>query len=246
MEGFNCCWYWYSWILDGTEEVAKFNAPCGITSDGTNLYVADIYENHINKIKITSKFKKTVIAGNGMASFFDGDGKSAMFSHPYGITCDSNLYVADTVNDRIRKIEISTGKVTTIAGDGRYRFSDGIGTSAQFKAPRGLLCVGSDLYVADTESHRIRKIEISTGRVTTIAGDGACGYLDGDGLSAKFNNPYSIATDDLRNLYIADTNNHMIRKLTFVPDTKKTDEVSLLNDLSEIDEIAELLDLYFL
>ena len=131
-----------------------------------------------------------------------------------GITTDgTNLYVADQSNHRIRQIVISTGVVTTLAGSGTDTFAEGTGTSASFNNPRGITTDGTNLYVSDRSNHRIRKIVISTGAVTTVAGTGSSGSADNTtGTSASFNDPRGITTDGTY-LYVTDTKNHRIRKI---------------------------------
>ena len=119
--------------------------------------------------------------------------------------------MADSVNDLIRKIIISTGVVTTLAGTGSSGSTNGTGTSASFNEPWGITTDGTNLYVAGNSNHLIRKIVISTGVVTTLAGssDGSANWT---GTSASFNYPKGITTDGT-NLYVADSGNHLIRKI---------------------------------
>ncbi len=196
-------------FADGTGTAALFQNPSGLTTDGTNLYVADRGNNKIRKIVISTG-AVTTLAGNTSGSA-DGTGTAALFNFPQGIATDgTNLYVSDTFNHRIRKIVISTGVVTTLAGN-TNSFADGTGTSALFSSPNGLTTEGTNLYVADTGNHRIRKIVISTGVVTTLAGN-TSGTTDGTGTGALFNGPTGILTDGT-NLYVIDSNNHRIRKI---------------------------------
>jgi streptogramin lyase len=156
----------------------------------------------------------TTVAG-GTGGYADGAGTDARFDEPMGITADAagNLYVADTYNHRIRKIDPS-GAVTTVAGDGTWGSADGAGTAAQFNHPSGITAdAAGNLYVADTYNHRIRKIDPS-GAVTTVAG-GTWGYAEGTGTDARFNLPSGITADAAGNLYVADYGNHRIRKLTY-------------------------------
>jgi len=102
--------------------------------------------------------------------------------------------------------------VTTLAGTGSSGSANGTGTSASFNYPRGITTDGTNLYVADYSNHLIRKIVISTGAVTTVAGTGSSGSANGTGTSASFNYPYGITTDGT-NLYVADSGNHLIRKI---------------------------------
>ncbi len=155
----------------------------------------------------------TTLAGTGSTGSANGTGTSASFYYPNGITTDgTNLYVTDQSNHLIRKIVISTGAVTTVAGTGSSGSANGTGTSASFNNPSGITTDGTNLYVADNSNHLIRKIVISTGAVTTLAGTGSSGSANGTGTSASFNNPFGITTDGT-NLYVADRNNHLIRKI---------------------------------
>jgi len=130
----------------------------------------------------------TTVAGTGSTGSANGTGTSASFYNPAGITRDgTNLYVADHNNHLIRKIVISTGAVTTVAGTGSQGSADGTGTSASFYRPTGITTDGTNLYVADYDNHLIRKIVISTGAVTTLAGTGSSGSANGTGTSASFN-----------------------------------------------------------
>ena len=137
--------------------------------------------------------------------------RSASFNYPRGITTDgTNLYVADYDNHRIRRIVISTGVVTTLAGSSEGS-TDATGTSARFYRPSGITTDGTNLYVADMYNHRIRKIVIDNGTVTTLAGSSS-GFADATGTSARFNAPVGITTDGT-NLYVTDFFNHRIRKI---------------------------------
>jgi sugar lactone lactonase YvrE len=202
--------------LDDTGTLAEFSEPKGIAVDGDgNLYVADTSNRRIRKI--TSAGIVTTLAGDGTANWLDGTGATARFNNPGGITIDGtgNLYVADTINRRIRKVTTPAGVVTTLAGDGTEAFADGTGAAARFNNPAGIAADGDgNLYVADTNNRRIRKIDAS-GNVTTIAGDGTTGWLDGPGAGARFGSLSGIAVDGAGNLYVADTGNNRIRKLTW-------------------------------
>jgi hypothetical protein len=203
----------FSGSTNGTGISASFNTPYGITTDGTNLYVADSGNHLIRKIVISTEVV-TTLAGTGLPESANGTGTSASFSIPMGITTDgTNLYVAEWMNHLIRKIVISTGAVTTLAGTGSAGVANGTGTSASFALPFGITTDGTNLYVAGFASHLIRKIVISTGVVTTLAGTaGTSGSSNGTGLSASFDSPSAITTDGT-NLYVADYSNHLIRKI---------------------------------
>ena len=145
----------------------------------------------------------------------DGAGNVARFSFAYGVATDGagNVYVADSFNNKIRKIT-PAGLVSTLAGSGAFGFSDGTGAAAQFRSPRGVAVdTAGNVYVADTFNHAIRQVTPG-GVVTTVAGSpGTSGSTDGTGNLARFNSPFAVAVDSTGNLYVADTNNHTIRKI---------------------------------
>lgn len=200
---------------DGTSRRALFNWPYGITSDGANLYVADYTNRCIRKIVIATGVVTTLAGKPRSIGSADGVGAEAAFRFIQGITTDgTNLYVTDVGNHNIRKIVISTGVVTTLAGSAENPGkADGIGTAATFNYPWGITTDGVNLYVTDDNNATIRQIEISTGVVTTLAGTvGFTGHTDGTGTTASFYNPYGITTDGT-NLYVADSYNNAIRKI---------------------------------
>ncbi|WP_295795539.1 gliding motility-associated C-terminal domain-containing protein [Mucilaginibacter sp.] len=193
---------------------ANFNRPEGLTVDNNgNVYVADEANSLIKKI--TPGGIVTIFAGSGIASFADGMGTGAFFHNPADVVVDAagNLYVADANNHRIRKIT-SAGVVTTIAGDGTVGHADGTGTAATFRLPSGIaIDAAGNLYVADSGNSLIRKISI-LGVVTTLAGSGTTGSTNGTGTAASFNGPIGIAVDVAGNVYVADSYNNLIRKIT--------------------------------
>jgi hypothetical protein len=198
---------------NATGTSASLDNPMGITTDGTNLYVADNGNHRIRKIVIDNG-TVTTLAGSSQG-YTDATGTSARFYRPRGITTDgTNLYVADMFNHRIRKIVIDNGTVTTIAGQSDNGAADGIGTAASFWNPSQITTDGTNLYVVDSFNQSIRKIVISTGVVTTVAGTpGSPGNADNPtGTSASFRGPRAITTDG-KNLYVADGTNHRIRKI---------------------------------
>jgi hypothetical protein len=157
---------------DGTGPAALFNHPFGITTDRTNLYVADRDNGTIRQIVIATGEVTTLAGTAGATGTTDGTGPAAQFKSPSGITTDgTNLYVADTANNTIRKVVIASGVVTTLAGTaGTSGSTDGTGTAALFKNPYGITTDGTNLYVADSGNNAIRQIVIATGVVTTLAG----------------------------------------------------------------------------
>ena len=199
--------------LDGTGTGARFDNPAGIAvnSAGT-VYVADVYNHKIRQISPAGVV--TTLAG-GTGGYANGSGATARFNNPRGIAVDSTgtIYVADALNQRIRVITPS-GTVSTLAGSGVAGYANGTGSAAQFAYPYGIAVDDAGvLYVADTNNHRIRKVT-QAGVVTTMAGSGTAGDADGNGASAQFNAPYGIAVDDSGSVYVADTNNHRIRKIS--------------------------------
>ena len=195
--------------------LASFDQPWDITTDGTNLYVVDT-SNHTIRQVVISTGAVTTLAGTAeeRGNTDNTTGTAASFKWPKGITTDgTNIYVADSSNHLIRQIVISTGAVTTLAGGGSGTSTDDTGTAASFSIPQGITTDGTNLYVADSSNHKIRKIVIDNATVTTLAGTGSPGSTDNTpGTSASFNEPLGITTDGT-NLYVADTKNHLIRQI---------------------------------
>lgn len=197
---------------DGKGGNATFANMMGLTADANdNIYVADSHNNVIRKISPDGVV--TTFAGNGTVGAKDGKGLAASFFNPAAITADKNgnTYVADTHNGLIRKIT-PDGSVSTIAG--RWQPGLKIGTGGVFDNPAGLTVdAAGNVYVADSFHDKICKIS-PDGKITTIAGNGDPGSKDGKGTSASFYVPEGIAIDSTGNLYIADTYNNLIRKIT--------------------------------
>lgn len=214
-------------FLDGPGTTARFNSPYGITVDATgNVYVADQSNHRIRKI--TPAGEVTTIAGSTMG-YIDGAGTSAQFKYPTGVILDAtgNLIVADTQNNRIRKIT-PTGAVTTLAGSAQG-FADGNGAGAQFYWPHGLAFnANGALIVTDEKNNRVRKIT-TTGVVSTLAGTGIAGYANGTATVAQFYSPIGIAVAPDGTIYITDANNQRIRKFT---GTLATTDYQLENQVS--------------
>jgi hypothetical protein len=201
---------------DGT--AARFNLVKGITGAGNYLYVLDTSNQTVRKIDITSAAVTTIAGYAGTVGATDNvSGSSARFNFPFGITVDNsaNLYVSDTLNQTIRVIS-SAGAVTTLAGTtGTSGFANGTGTAATFNLPAGIATDGTNLFVADSGNHLIRKVVISSGVVTTFAGTaGVAGSIDGTGNAAKFNTPTGLTMDNTGNLYVTDQMYSKIRKIT--------------------------------
>jgi len=200
--------------VDGADTVARFGQPNSTCVDAAgNVYVADANNNRIRKISPTGVV--STLAGSGNGTYADGIGTSASFFDPQGIAVDTfgNVYVADSENHRIRKITPS-GIVTTLAGSGNGAYADGIGTTASFYHPARLTVDAyGNVFVGDTDNNRIRKISPS-GVVTTLAGSGIGAYADGNTTAASFYKPHGVAVDASGNVFVADKNNHRIRKIT--------------------------------
>jgi prepilin-type N-terminal cleavage/methylation domain-containing protein len=201
---------------DGTGSAAKFNNPQGVAVDTQgDVYVTDSGNTCIRKISPSSAV--TTFAARCGIVFFgaaDGTGSAAQFNYPLGIAVDTqgNVYVADDQNDNIRKIT-SSGVVTTLAGSGQGGYADGAGAAAEFSNPDGVTADAyGNVYVADRSNQRIRMISFD-GTVSTVAGSSS-GYADGIGTASKFKRPYGLAIDPVGTLYVADTNNYRIRKIS--------------------------------
>ncbi len=199
---------------DGTGTAASFGYPYGVTVDSNgNVYVANTQSFKIRKINSVGVV--TTLAGSGSIGSSDGTSMTASFNFPHGVAVDTsgNVYVADTVNNKIRKIT-STGNVTTLAGSGSSGSTDGVGTVANFNQPSGVAVdTSGNVYVTDTYSYKIRKIT-ADGFVTTLAGSGSYGDTDGTGIAASFRYPYGVTVDKNGNVYVADTESYRIRKIT--------------------------------
>jgi sugar lactone lactonase YvrE len=202
--------------VNATGTVARFWQPQGVAADSLgNVYVADTANSTIRLIAPGAVV--TTLAGSASAGSGDGSGSGARFSGPAGAAVDGsgNDYVTDSQNATVRKIT-TAGTVSTLAGlAGNFGGTDGTGTNASFNGPQGLAVDSSgNLYVSDTVDHTIRKVT-SAGVVTTLAGlAGTNGVTDGTNSGARFNFPQGITVDSSGNLFVADTWNHIIRKVT--------------------------------
>ena len=202
---------------DGTNDTARFNQPHGIAVDNAgNLYVADAGNSTLRRI--SSNGVVTTLAGSaGLNGSDDGTNSAARFFYPVGVAVDNtgHIYVADQDNSTIRKVT-SAGLVTTFAGAAEvYGHADGTNETAEFFYPSSLgVDNAGNVFVADTFNATIRKIT-AEGVVTTIAGSAEeIGSDDGTNDTARFNYPSGIAVDATGNLYVADTDNCTIRKVT--------------------------------
>lgn len=202
-------------FVDGAGASARFNEPHAVACDKNgNVFIADRQNHRIRKV--TSSGVVSTYAGTGVIGGTDGPALSATFNEPWGITCDTlgNVYVVDTKNYKIRKID-NAGMVITIAGSGVFGTTNGPTSLARFGFPAGIAVTpnGYSIYVSDYNTHTIRKIE--NGQVSTMAGTVfVSGWSDGIGTSATFNHPYGLCMTAGGDLLIADEWNSVIRKMT--------------------------------
>jgi len=195
-------------LKNGPAASALFNTPRGIAVDGKgNVYVSDD-GNH--KIRLIAGGNVSTFAGSNTAGYADGPVATAKFNKPRGLQIDKygDLYVVDSDNNRIRMI--SNGKVTTVAGSGAAGSINGSALTATFHYPKDItMDSAGHLYVADSYPHKIRLIK--AGYVSTFAGSGAKGYLNGSAQKAVFKYPYGVVSDKKGAIYVADHQNWAIR-----------------------------------
>jgi hypothetical protein len=201
--------------VDAPGQSARLNLPTGIALEGEmpNIYIADQGNHCIRKLdpfEVLSTFAGSQNDGQG-----DGTGTGARFTSPVDIVWDSAgfLYVTDMVNQNVRRISKSTAAVVTIAGSGATGFVNGPGAIAEFDSPSGIVSVLGKIRLCDGNNHSIRSISPSK-QVTTLTGTGVAGFVNGDAAIAQFNNPGGMVQTRDGDLFIADTDNHCIRKIT--------------------------------
>ena len=204
-------------FADGQGTNAIFNNPTGIAVDSaTNIYVADFMNSVVRKIAPDGTVS-TFAGLAGVNDSVDATGSAARFYFPAGVAVDTNgnVYVADSVNETIRKI--TPGQVvSTLAGFPRsFGSADGTGSAARFHNPEDVAVdISGNVYVADSAKQTIRKVT-PAGVVTTLAGfPGSSGAADGTGNAARFSNVSGVAVDSAGNIYVADTGNNCIREVT--------------------------------
>ncbi|HXR97043.1 MAG TPA: hypothetical protein VN709_04285, partial [Terriglobales bacterium] len=236
---------------DGTAAQASFYNPSGLTAladvvgpGTTSLFIGDTDNGLIRRMDINNPLTATSQAavalststlagqpshrgsadGVGTGPAFTG-ASVAQFSQPDGIVTDGKIaYVSDSLNGAIRKIDLATTNVTTVAGP-HQGFADGPAASAAFFQNAGLAWVPSQnvIYIADTGNAAIRKLDLSSSTVTTVAGTNASGFADGSLTAARFNHPFGVlATADGTKLFIADTGNNAIRLIDLTAGTVTT------------------------
>ncbi len=204
---------------------AQLTRAIDVTVDGVgNLYIADIDNQRVRKVDATAGQISTVAGTGGFG--FNGDGipaTTADLRNPVGVAVDgtSSVYVAESGNNRVRKVDAVTGLISTVAGTGVYGFNgDGIAaTTAHLRVPAGIVVDGAgNIYIADQFNQRVRKVDAVTGLISTVAGTGVAGF-NGDAIAAttaQLNHPVGVAIDGAGNVYIADSPNQRVRKVDAV------------------------------
>lgn len=200
-------------FADGPAGAAQFNEPIAVVAERSGaVYVADRNNHRIRKVRADGTV--STLAGDGQAGFADGSSRSARFNQPYGVTLDATettLYVADYLNHAIRKIDLTTGEVSTLAGNGTPGNADGLGSNARFNQPYSVrLDDQGRLWVPDQLNHAVRRVT-PAGQVVTVAGTGKPGLADGQGVAAQFNNPTGVAPLPNGGAVVADRNNNRLR-----------------------------------
>ncbi|OGU00171.1 MAG: hypothetical protein A2X80_09185 [Geobacteraceae bacterium GWB2_52_12] len=227
-------------FLNYTGTKAQFNRPISITTNKLAIYAAD-YNNHVIRKISLPDLKVETFAGSGVAGFADGVETAARFYYPSAITMDStNLYVTDSRNFAVRKIDLATRTVTTIAGSSEAAGSidSTVGTDARFNELHGITTDGNNIFVSDSNNtiRWIVKNPDETYKVTTLAGTpDKVGSADGTAEKARFNLPGQLTTDGTY-LYVTDFNNHTVRRINIL--TAAVDTIAGTKGVSGASDIA--------
>jgi sugar lactone lactonase YvrE len=220
---------------NGSGSTATFTHPAGVAvSSNGIIYVSEDQGQRIRRILLSgtnaraaSSYTVATLAGAGVAGFVDGAGISAKFNFPRGLAVDNlgGVFVADFNNNRIRRVS-PTGEVATVAGTGASGSLNASGNLAKFSNPTGVAVVGNQVYITEFSAHNVRMMVLTDGgspnsafawRVGSLAGASVSGLKNGFGDIATFNNPFLVATDQSRTLYVADFGNSLVRRV--VPPT---------------------------
>jgi len=216
---------------DKVATLAQINKPTDVAISGGNVYIADTNNHRIRKIDTRGNI--STVAGDGTKGFSGDSGAAtvAQLNSPAGIAFDGagNLYIVDTDNHRIRKVD-AFGNIFTLVGNGNQGFSgDGsFAINAKLNEPMAVCFDSSgNLYIADSGNNVIRKLEKASGKISTVAGNNNAGF-SGDGnaaFQARLNYPTGVAVDSVGNLYIADSANHRLRKVVNLNDTNPYNDI---------------------
>jgi len=202
--------------------LAAVNLPTGVAFDGGgNLYIADTGNNRIRRVDAITEIITTVV-GNGQQGYA-GDGGLAVhaqLNQPAGIAVDAagDIFIADTGNNTVRKVNAQTGTISTIAGNGTagYQGDSGTATAAELKLPAAIaLDKAGDVFIADSGNNRVRRVDAGTGTITDYAGNGSATY-NGDGMAAtqaSLSNPQGVVLDAAGDLYLTDTGHNLVREV---------------------------------
>ena len=214
----------------GQAASAQLAAPHGVAVDVANnlMYIGDQGNNRVRKVDLTTGIITTV-AGNGSSgsSGDGGDATLAAVQQPYGVALSSTnqLYIASFGVHRVRVVDLNASPptISTVAGDGTgaYGGDGGDATLAQLNGPMDVAVHGNSLYIAEVSNHTIRKVDLVSGIITTVAGDGFPGFSDG-ALPGQLNSPFSVDVDGAGNIYIAGWGNHRVRKVDVAANTIST------------------------
>jgi DNA-binding beta-propeller fold protein YncE/thiol-disulfide isomerase/thioredoxin len=238
--------------VPGYGRAAQLNSPWDLHSQGNSLYIAMAGMHQIWRLDLETTYVEP-FAGTGREALIDDVHSDAAFGQPSGLSGDGrHLYVADTEVNAVRAVSLApNGMTATLAGGGLFTFGDrdGVGREAQLQHPLGIAAAAGGVYVADTYNHKIKRLETSTGHLTTVAGTGTAGWRDGAAAQAQFGEPGGISAV-AGQLYVADTNNHRVRVVnlnTYVVTTLPLHGLTLPEDIpsapSGEEELTEVLRL---
>ena len=211
----------------GDARAFPLNSPYDLEYADGILYIAMAGAHQLWQMNVgTAKIEP--FAGTGAENIVDGERLEALLAQPYGLALDgNNLFFADSETSAIRVAKIGMGgRVVTLTGTGLFAFGDhdGVGKDAVLQHPQDVTWAPGTVYIADSYNHKIKRMDLSTLRITTIAGDGTQGATDGNALNANFDEPAGISYRE-GVIYIADTNNHRIRRLDTRSETVDTIEL---------------------
>lgn len=209
----------------GPATAAGLYNPFDVAVDGNIVYIADTYNHRIRRVDAAGNID--TVAGNGTAGY-GGDGVNAKTTglwYPYDVALDAahNLYIADSYNNRIRKVDAATGVISTVAGTGAKAYNgDGVAaTSASLNCPYSVtLDPAGNVYILDTDNYRIRKVDAFSGEISTVCGNGVQGFSpDGtEATDASIGTSRGLYVDAAGNVYFCDTMNQRVRKFPPVAD----------------------------